>query len=225
MPALHYFRWFPKDADTDENYSSMSDTELGFYHRCLNRSWLNNGLPEDPSELARMMRVTPKYLQKVWERVGRCFETRDGRLVNRRQEEERTKAISRSDSATEAVRSRYERTNERSTNETLRAYGSGSVSGSEEVKAEEQQCADERDEAAILRKSLANYFDGRLGVPDDSLLKKCFDAADGASAEEIHKVLKHLHQNGQSPRDPNGPRSFGWFPTVIRKAFANRAPA
>jgi T5orf172 domain len=92
--GLPYFRWYPADAEMDEDYAAMTDQELGFYHRCLNRSWLNDGLPFDLDELARIMRVPRKYLDKVWKRVGNKFVgNAHSRLVNPRQEKERDKAI------------------------------------------------------------------------------------------------------------------------------------
>lgn len=117
MKNLPYMRWFPADAESDEKYSSMSDEELGFFHRCLNKSWTNNGLPCEMASLAAMMRVTPRYLARVWNRVGPCWYQSEGRLYNRRQEEERTHARSKSESASNAVRTRYERRYERSANE------------------------------------------------------------------------------------------------------------
>ena len=140
MKSFPYFRWWPADADTDENYTSLSDAELGFFHRCLNRSWINDGLPEDLNELARTMKVTKSYLNRMWPRVSLLFsEHKDGRLGNRRQEQERQLAIHRSDAnrrpgnanaakdenATE-TRSR----SERDANGTPRAYDSGSGSSS-----------------------------------------------------------------------------------------------
>jgi uncharacterized protein YdaU (DUF1376 family) len=99
VKTLPYFKWFPADAETDELYASLSDTELGFFHRCLNRSWINGSLPADPDELARMMRVTRAYLDRIWVRVGKSwYPSPDdtGRLVNQRQEEERASAVEKS---------------------------------------------------------------------------------------------------------------------------------
>jgi hypothetical protein len=110
----------------------MTDAELGFYHRCLNHSWINSGLPCDLDELARAMRVTRAYLDKIWKRVGKRFECLEGKLVNRRQELERAHATSKSERATASVRTRYERSYERSTNDLPRARarpGSESDSG------------------------------------------------------------------------------------------------
>jgi hypothetical protein len=93
-------------------------------------------------------------------------------------------------------------------------------SESERNTSEEEQTSDGG--AAILKKSLASYFEGRLGEPDEKLVRQCMQAGAGAPVEEIQWLLKHLWQNGQSPRDPSGPRGWGWFPSVIREHFAGR---
>lgn len=95
----------------DDDYASMTDQELGFYHRCLNRSWMNDGLPADLDELARIFKQTRTYIDKLWKRVGRKFILRVGtaRVFNPRQEDERSEAISKSVNATKSVRTRYER--------------------------------------------------------------------------------------------------------------------
>ena len=127
---LPYFRWYAADAETDENYSSLTDAELGFFHRCLNKSWINEGLPADLDRLAATMRVTKSQFAKVWPAVSKCFMLTDGdqpRWVNRRQEEERSLAVAKSKKASDSVRSRYVR----SSDDPLRAYGCGSVSESE----------------------------------------------------------------------------------------------
>ena len=121
MKTLPYFRWFPADAETDNAYSALDDRELGFFHRCLNRSWLNDGLPADREELARTMKVSRVYLEKLWPRVSKLFQEADGKIFNRRQEEERTKAKTKSETATNSVRTRYERSFERSSDELPRA--------------------------------------------------------------------------------------------------------
>lgn len=132
MPDLPYFQWYPADCDTDEKVKSMSDAELGFYVRCLNHAWLNRGLPADSKERARCLRVSESYLSKMWARVGNCFELSphdQNRLVNNRQEFERSKALDKSKNNTRAVRTRYERStnvDERSENVGIRASDSDS---------------------------------------------------------------------------------------------------
>jgi uncharacterized protein YdaU (DUF1376 family) len=84
-----YFQWYPKDCDTDENVRAMDDREFGFYVRLLNHAWLNNGIPADPKRMAAIMGRTPSYIAKIWPAIAPCFEARDGRLFNRKQEKSR----------------------------------------------------------------------------------------------------------------------------------------
>jgi hypothetical protein len=86
------FQWFPKDCDTDENVKAMDDREFGFFIRCLNHSWLNRGLPAALPDLARVMGRGLRYVERLWERVSRCFQPdpQTGRLVNPRQELQRS---------------------------------------------------------------------------------------------------------------------------------------
>jgi hypothetical protein len=119
----------------DEKYTSMTDAEVGFYHRCLNVAWLNVGLPSDLDSLARLMHVTRKYLDRQWIAVGKCWHQDGDRLYNRTQEEERTHATTKSERATESVRTRYGRR----TNDLLRAYDSDSVSDSSSLSSKEKK--------------------------------------------------------------------------------------
>lgn len=134
MPKeLPYFRWYPADAESDFRYSALSLPELGLFHRCLNFSWLNEGLPADPMEIGRSLRVSVRDIKALWPRVSECFELRDGRAYNRRQEEERAHARTKSERNTSAVRTRYERTSIVPTNEVQHARApaaSASVSAS-----------------------------------------------------------------------------------------------
>ena len=137
MKAYPYFKWYPADAETDEWYSSLNDQELGFFHRCLNKAWTNNGLPPDMDALASLMRVNRKYLDKLWGKVGERFSPTDTihpRLVNPRQEKERLEAISKSQKATKSIRTRYERRE----NEPLRASVSVYVSPEEKEPEKEK---------------------------------------------------------------------------------------
>jgi hypothetical protein len=104
-----YFKWYPKDAETDEKYAVMTDAELGFFHRCLNRSWMNEGLPADANERALALKTPPDIAAKLWKRVGRSFELSgvSGKFINPRQEKERLLAISKSKKAQKSANMRY----------------------------------------------------------------------------------------------------------------------
>lgn len=117
---LPYFRWYPKDAESDEKYGSMEDDELGFFHRCLNKSWMNEGIPTDPDARARLMKTPRAIADKRWEQVKKCFVPSTmfpGKLVNPRQEEERLHVMSVSVSARNSINKRYGRTTPEATAE------------------------------------------------------------------------------------------------------------
>ncbi len=127
-----YFRWWVKDAESDEFYLTASDAELGFYHRCLNRSWNSGGLPIDPAARAKLLGKSRAYADKMWTKIGAKFSpSKDDptRLVNGKQEEERIYVHSMSTRNASAGRLK----NKCKANGDQHTYGSGSVSGSVEV--------------------------------------------------------------------------------------------
>ena len=113
MKDLPYFRWYPADAETDSFYAGLTDAELGFFHRCLNLSWVNFGIANDVSRLAKALRRNPSKIVKLWEATRTAWvehPTDSSKLVNIRQEQERAHARMKSERATDAVRTRYGRT-------------------------------------------------------------------------------------------------------------------
>ncbi len=138
MKGLPYFRWYPADAETDSTYAAMSWEERGFYHWCLNYSWINNGLPENTKLIARAARLSPNKFEKLWGGISKCFTVAEGHYRNPRQEVERVHATNKSASAVESIKARYERnTNvsaesyERNTNVLPRALARESESESD----------------------------------------------------------------------------------------------
>ena len=115
---------YPADAETDENFRLMSLEERGMFWTLLNHAWINDGIPFETMRLSRLCGITEERFKSLWKCVGECFYLDNGRMRNKRQEEERTYAIEKSKKATDAVRTRYGR----STNELPRAYESVSVS-------------------------------------------------------------------------------------------------
>ena len=92
-----WFKWYPKDFETDERVRLMTDEELGFYVRCLNHAWLNRGLPAEANAeqmqckcnanaMQRIFGVSQEHLFSVWEKVGECFVLEGNRLINKKQE-------------------------------------------------------------------------------------------------------------------------------------------
>lgn len=136
--TLPYMRWYVSDAESDEKYASLNDQELGFFHRCMNKSWVNGGIPADMGQLASLMKVSPTYLKKVWIGVGRCWYQNGDRFFNRRQEEERTRAVSKSEQATDAVRSRYGRRTDETPRARARAESESVFESSSDLPSEEK---------------------------------------------------------------------------------------
>ena len=103
--TLPYFQWYPSDAESDDKYSSMTDEELGFFHRCLNKSWINHGIPADPDERARMISRSRDVADRLWQWAGKGWvphPSDSSKIVHPRQELEREKAKSASDKRSEA---------------------------------------------------------------------------------------------------------------------------
>lgn len=114
------FQWYPKDCDTDESIRLMDDRELGFFIRCLNHAWLNDGLPNNLEEIARLIGRSKVYVEKVWQRVGHSFVLcQDGRLRNQRQEKERETQTSFRASRKAAAHTRWE---QKQSTSNARAY-------------------------------------------------------------------------------------------------------
>ncbi len=121
-----------KDFDTNEAVRMLDLAELGLFLLCLNHAWINDGLPNDEESIRIMLRISRKDFKKTWEKVSRCFYLENSRLKNKRQEEERLEALTRSKQASEAVaareRKRIRRSSVDASGDHLRAYVS--VSGS-----------------------------------------------------------------------------------------------
>ena len=112
MGCLPYFKCYPADFLSDPPVMAMTDEELGFYWRCLLIAWMDNGIPEDRARLARVMRTSKRRVERLWPAVADLWvHGAEGKLVNPRQERERTKATSKSQSAKEAADARWRNAN------------------------------------------------------------------------------------------------------------------
>lgn len=138
--VLPYYPMFVYDFDESERVLAMNISEVGLYLLSMNHAWKKGSIPDDPEEVARLIRKKAADVKKAWPQVRGCFvESAPGRLVNERQEEEREKILSKSNQASRAVSERERKRIGRSTSTSssdvssdvsgdhLRAYGSGSV--------------------------------------------------------------------------------------------------
>ena len=146
MKDLPYFRWYPADAESDDKYSAMTDEELGFFHRCLNKAWINGSIPSDSEERARVLRTPKDEADRLWIRAGRGWKQLyydESRMVHPRQEIERKEAIRLSKKRAIAGSIGGKRTakskqllEQSSTDAAIRAYGSVYVSESESASGD-----------------------------------------------------------------------------------------
>jgi uncharacterized protein YdaU (DUF1376 family) len=81
------FQLYPREFLSSSKVIAMGLHERGAYITLLCVQWLDGGLPTDRKALARIVGLTTKQLDRIWEpNLSRCFVTRQGKLVNERLE-------------------------------------------------------------------------------------------------------------------------------------------
>jgi uncharacterized protein YdaU (DUF1376 family) len=81
---------FGSDFYEDEDVLQMDLEQQGAYLRLLWLAWRNDGLPTDPACLAKMLHVSLKrFTARIWPAIQACWHEQDGRLRQKRQEQER----------------------------------------------------------------------------------------------------------------------------------------
>lgn len=66
--------------------------EASLYLTCLGHQWTLGSLPAEEAKVCRLVRWERRLFDRFWPQVRKKFEEVDGRLVNRRLEEHRTKS-------------------------------------------------------------------------------------------------------------------------------------
>jgi uncharacterized protein YdaU (DUF1376 family) len=74
------FRFYPREFLSDLHVQAMSAEELGYYMKLQAQYWISEGLPNDPDQLARVLKISRKTFDRVWRRIGLCFTRRGSRL-------------------------------------------------------------------------------------------------------------------------------------------------
>lgn len=91
--ALPYMNLYWSDLLADTMH--LGAQEFGAYVLLLGHQWQYGSLPDDPVVLARIARIDARQWHKVKERVLAFFDRIDGRLVQKRLQQEREKAASK----------------------------------------------------------------------------------------------------------------------------------
>lgn len=92
MTKAPAYQRYPKDYMSDGNVLRMNFEERGIYDWLLDSCWIEDGIPSDVGELARICSLSVRKMRKAWERVAACFiphPRRPGWLTNSRLEKER----------------------------------------------------------------------------------------------------------------------------------------
>jgi uncharacterized protein YdaU (DUF1376 family) len=89
-----YFPFYASDYLSSSKVQRMTLEEEGAYLRLLCYNWQDGFIPNDIGELARLCKVTPKKMAKIWERISEHFgeiPENFAKLFNPRIEHERQK--------------------------------------------------------------------------------------------------------------------------------------
>lgn len=100
-PPASQFYW--SDFISDGPVIAMSLEERGAYITLLCVAWMEEGLPDDHTKLAKLLRLSPRKFASIWESMEtRWYVGDDGRLYNRKMEGIRDEMRARSTTASEA---------------------------------------------------------------------------------------------------------------------------
>jgi len=89
---LPFLPFYGRDFYDDDRVACMSYEEQGMYLRLLWHQWVNGSIPEDPAQVARVLGVP-----SVPEQVLACFPASDGRRLNSRLQQERSRIAAERD--------------------------------------------------------------------------------------------------------------------------------
>jgi len=223
--SLPFYKMYPKDFDTDENVKLLDAREAGIYLFALNHAWVNDGLPSDPAEIGRMLKIPIRDFRAAWARVSKCFHTcDDGRLRNKRQEEERNHAKAKSEQASKSVRARRDRSpapdgqEELNGNSTaaLRSYEvskpSVGVRTSESEYASSSECSSSFSTDDIFARFQKDYLAlGGAFIPDDfsKAYSICWRYLDfEQKLDRVRALNRHSEEYASEPRFIPNPLKF-----------------
>ncbi len=102
------FQFYPKEFLSSSKVIAMTPAERGAYITLLSMQWLDGSLPTDLSVLARLVGLPTATFKRLWPaNLARCFEEREGRLLNARLEDERKKQAAFRHRQSDAAASRW----------------------------------------------------------------------------------------------------------------------
>ena len=155
-----YYSMYPEDFECDEKVKRLSLEGIGFFLKCLNFAWTNDGLPPDfHDSCARAIGEDRRICNRLWPQISPNFlMAADGRLRNPRQERERKKALAVHEVKSKAAKARWERDAHAHANGYAPAYAHNMQA---EQSRSESTVVVARQAAAIPNSARAGYMDSR----------------------------------------------------------------
>src|SRR5690348_10056103 len=84
------FQFYPSDFLGDPAVMAMTLEERGAYITLLCVAWMNHGIPADDEKLRKLLRLSARRFEGLWETISLCFRSDgNGRLISPRMEEVR----------------------------------------------------------------------------------------------------------------------------------------
>jgi hypothetical protein len=74
---------------------------------------------------------------------------------------------------------------------------------------------------AFMRMACTSY-ERKWKEPDDGIVLRCLNAIGPTDMADVNRYLRHLFQNQQSPRHPNGPKGYAFFEAVFKNEFGKK---
>lgn len=114
------FQFYPKDFLSSSKVGRMSMTERGVYITLLSHCWLDNGLPDDVSQIAKLAGMKQPQFVRMWAGpLHECFYAKSGRLHNDRLDRERKKQVEFRRRQTDAINKRWEKAKNKDASNTV----------------------------------------------------------------------------------------------------------
>lgn len=224
--------------------AELSHEAFGLFFRLYCRSWLEEGLPNDPDRLARWARITREQWDSLWAEMEHLWTLVEGRWINDGQEVKRTKVnayvASRADNGRKGGRPKKE------------AYENHMLSGEKHMKSKlkakksspspipsplptgekENPPGEERSAPADTQRLLAWYTDHRRkkGFPDLSRREMGKEAGiakrlcEGESSDRINMAIKGIEMIYPFAPPPAG-RGEMWTMADLEKNFTRSCNA
>lgn len=107
-----FFAFYPYEFLSDERVLAMTLEQVGAYLLLIISQWINGSIPSDIPTLARILKRTTAEMEILWTGVSPCFMEHPeipGRLIQKRVEVERVKAITAMELERERKRAYRER--------------------------------------------------------------------------------------------------------------------